>query len=282
MERLPRRLHITLMATILFSIFALEPTPSSTAVPASPQRASPLTSLSPLTPQMTALREPAAPAWPAPPITPLVTPQDLRAAVERKPRRFDLFDEELGADARRRRLAELPFGSIMAQVSERHGVDGLLVAAIVESESGFNPAAVSPRGAVGLMQVMPPVGRVYGAKNLKDPRANLDAGSRYLRSLLEDYDGDLRLTLAAYNAGPAKVARYRGMPPYRETRTYVQRVLRLYRTHGDRAAAASLAAGSAEPKAPELAGFSIWQKGPGKSTDRLALRGMELPGLAGS
>lgn len=272
MERLPRRLHITLMATILLSIFALEPIPSSTAVPASPQRASPL---------MDALREPAAAAWPAPPATPLVTPRDLQAALEKKPRRFDLFDfdEELSADARRRRLAELPFGSIMAHVSERHGVDGLLVAAIVEAESGFNPAAVSPRGAVGLMQVMPPVGRIYGAKNLKDPRANLDAGSRYLRSLLEDYDGDLRLTLAAYNAGPAKVARFRGMPPYRETRTYVQRVLRLYRTHGDLAAAASLPAG---PEAPELAGFSIWQKGPAKSTDGLALRGMELPGLAGS
>jgi len=108
------------------------------------------------------------------------------------------------------------------------------VAAIVEAESGFNPGRVSPRGAVGLMQVLPSTAGGLGAagdKDLHDPRVNLDVGSRYLGRLIEDYSGDLELVLAAYNAGPGAVERYRGVPPYPETQEYVRRVLTLYDEH---------------------------------------------------
>lgn len=153
---------------------------------------------------------------------------DLDAALDPEPRRFGLFPQDLGEEARRDYLADLPYGSILAAAAERHQVDGLLLAAVVHAESNFSPRAVSPRGAVGLMQVRPSTGAIYGAKDLTDPSVNVDAGSRYLRSLLETYDGDLELALAAYNAGPAAVERYDGVPPFRETRAYVEKVLSRY------------------------------------------------------
>ena len=81
------------------------------------------------------------------------------------------------------------------------------------------------------MQVLPSTGEMYGVQNLTDPHVNLDVGSRYLRQLLRDYDGDLEMALAAYNAGPATVERYGSVPPFRETRDYVKKVLRLYEKH---------------------------------------------------
>lgn len=265
MERLPRRLRIAMMATTLITVFVFEPIPSSTAVPAAPQRASPLKD---------ALREPAPLEWPASPApSRVVTAQDLKAVIEDKPRRFDLFGEKIDADSRRRRLADLPYGSLIARVSERHGVDGLLVAAVVEVESGFDATAVSRRGAVGLMQIMPVAQRIYGNKDLKDPQANLEIGSRFLRSLLKDYDGDLRLTLAAYNAGPAKVARFGGVPPYPETRAFVRKVLRVYRTHHEKVAAAS-------PQLPWDTALALRQDGLVSPVERFALRGTNLPGTA--
>jgi soluble lytic murein transglycosylase-like protein len=118
--------------------------------------------------------------------------------------------------------------------AERYGVDGLLLAAIVRHESSFDPEIVSPKGAVGLMQLLPSTGRAYGAEDLFNPGVNLDAGSRYLSHLLALYDGDLELALAAYNAGPTAVARYGGIPPYRETRQYVRRVKAEYERLKDR------------------------------------------------
>lgn len=165
------------------------------------------------------------------PHVPVVTPRDLTAALANEPRRHTLLPVEHGEEARRRLLNELPFGSTMAVVAARHEVDGLLLAAVVETESRFVPTAVSPRGAVGLMQILPATGAMYGARNLSDPRVNLDVGSRYLRQLLKDYKGDLELALAAYNAGPAAVERYGGVPPFRETRDYVKKVLRRYEKH---------------------------------------------------
>lgn len=157
-----------------------------------------------------------------------VSSEDLDAALSPEPRRFGLFPQDLGEEARRDYLDDLPYGSILAEAAERHHVDGLLLAAVVHAESNFSPRAVSPRGAVGLMQIRPSTGAIYGAKDLTDPSVNVDAGSRYLRSLLETYDGDLELALAAYNAGPAAVERYDGVPPYRETRAYVEKVLSRY------------------------------------------------------
>lgn len=158
----------------------------------------------------------------------VMSPADLNAALDPEPRRFGLFQEDLGEEARRAFLEDLPYGSILATVAERHRVDGLLLAAVVEAESGFSPSAVSPKGAVGLMQLRPATGRIYGARDLTDPRVNVDAGCRYLRSLLETYDGDMELALAAYNAGPAAVERYDGVPPFRETRAYIEKVLARY------------------------------------------------------
>ena len=155
---------------------------------------------------------------------------DLDAALAPGPRQLSLFPP-IGPEEQRRFLRDFPFGTAMATMAERHRVDGLLLAAVVETESRFRPEAVSPRGAVGLMQVLPSTAKAYGAHNLSDPHINLDVGSRYLRRLIEAYDGDLELALAAYNAGPAAVERYRGMPPYRETREYVKRVLARYERH---------------------------------------------------
>ncbi|HSN85412.1 MAG TPA: lytic transglycosylase domain-containing protein [Thermoanaerobaculia bacterium] len=162
---------------------------------------------------------------------PVVTSRDLDAVLANKPRELTLLPEEPDLEAQRRLLNDLPFGNAMALAAERHEVDGLLLAAVVEMESRFRPTAVSPRGAVGLMQVLPATGAMYGRNDLSDPHVNLDVGSRYLRRLLRDYDGDLELALAAYNAGPAAVERYHGVPPFRETRDYVKRVLRRYEEH---------------------------------------------------
>jgi soluble lytic murein transglycosylase-like protein len=214
--------RVTLFST-LFLGFALLPSPSD---PAIPDRQS--------TFQDRALEEVAH--WMAgvpsrQPHVPVVTSRDLSAALANEPRRHTLLPEETDREARRRILNDLPFGSTMAAVAERHEVDALLLAALVEAESRFVPTAVSPRGAVGLMQVQPATGAMYGAGNLSDPRVNLDVGSRYLRQLLRDYKGNLELALAAYNAGPAAVERYGGVPPFRETRDYVKRVLRRYEEH---------------------------------------------------
>ena len=172
--------------------------------------------------------------------TRVVAASDLEAALATEPqpvRGFELFRSANAAGAARapeqRLLAELPFGQAIGDAARRNRVDGLLVAAVVEAESSFLPKAVSPRGAMGLMQVMPATAELDedDSKELFDPHVNLDAGCRYLGSLIEHYDGDLELALAAYNAGPATVARYGGIPPYEETRNYVDRVLARYSDH---------------------------------------------------
>jgi soluble lytic murein transglycosylase-like protein len=108
-------------------------------------------------------------------------------------------------------------------------MDPALVAAVARAESGFNPAAVSPAGAQGLMQLMPSTARGLGVTDPFDPAQNLDGGARYLRAQLDRF-GDPALALAAYNAGPGAVSRAGGIPPYAETQTYVQRVLGYYQS----------------------------------------------------
>ena len=117
------------------------------------------------------------------------------------------------------------FDPLITQLAARHGVDAVLVRAIVQVESAYEPRARSEKGAVGLMQVMPATGRVYGIRNLYDPAANLEAGIRHLKTLLDHLP--LEWALAAYNAGEATVQRYGGIPPFAETQDYVARVLRL-------------------------------------------------------
>ena len=120
------------------------------------------------------------------------------------------------------------FERLVADAARRHDLDPALVMAVIGIESGFQPQAVSPKGAQGLMQLMPATARDLGVADPFDPAANLDGGSRYLSSLVARYDGDLAKALAAYNAGMGAVARHGGVPPYEETRRYVRKILGRY------------------------------------------------------
>ncbi len=128
-----------------------------------------------------------------------------------------------------RTLPARPYAEIVADVSARHGVDPLLVHALIEAESAYRPTAVSPRGAAGLMQLMPATLARFGVADPYDPATNIDAGTRYLRILLDEFG--TRGALAAYNAGEAAVRRFNGVPPYAETRRYVGHVLALIDAH---------------------------------------------------
>ncbi len=117
---------------------------------------------------------------------------------------------------------------LVASVSAEHGVDPQLVDCVVRVESGYNPGARSHKGAMGLMQLMPSTASRHGVRNPYDPEDNVRGGVRELARLLELYAGNLQLALAAYNAGEGAVAKYGGIPPFRETRDYVVRVLSMY------------------------------------------------------
>jgi hypothetical protein len=114
--------------------------------------------------------------------------------------------------------------------SAAYHLDPDLVNSVIHAESGFNSRAVSPKGARGLMQLMPGTANQLGVNDAFDPQTNVDGGSRYLRELLERYNFDLVKALAAYNAGPQRVEQYRGVPPFRETRAYVARIVHEYNT----------------------------------------------------
>lgn len=115
---------------------------------------------------------------------------------------------------------------VVNAVSGRHHLDPDLINSVIHAESGFNPRAVSPKGARGLMQLMPQTASRLGVANSFDPSDNLEGGTRYLRELLERYNFDLIKALAAYNAGPGRVEQYHGVPPYYETQAYVARIIR--------------------------------------------------------
>jgi soluble lytic murein transglycosylase-like protein len=117
---------------------------------------------------------------------------------------------------------------LVREAAERHQVDPALVRAVIETESNWNPSAVSRKGASGLMQLIPTTGQRFGANDLFSPKQNVEAGVSYLKTLLERYNGNLDLALAAYNAGEGAVDRAHGVPSYRETRNYVQRVQEAY------------------------------------------------------
>jgi hypothetical protein len=122
-------------------------------------------------------------------------------------------------------LQTTPYGEIISAMSEAHGVDPLLVRALIQVESKYNPRARSSKGAMGLMQLMPQTAREYNLRNPYDPKSNIEAGIRRLKSLIDKWG--VELALAAYNAGEGAVARFNGVPPYRETQSYVSRILSL-------------------------------------------------------
>ncbi len=119
-----------------------------------------------------------------------------------------------------------PYGDLIFETARRHSLNPALVAAVVKTESNFQSRAVSPKGARGLMQLMPATASRFGVgrSEIHNPKRNLEAGATYLRWLLDRYEPNLDFALAAYNAGEGTVDRYRGVPPYRETRNYVQRI----------------------------------------------------------
>jgi soluble lytic murein transglycosylase len=120
------------------------------------------------------------------------------------------------------------YDEVIRSASDRHSIDADLVRAVIKAESDFNSSARSSKGAMGLMQLMPDTARLYNVLNAYDPVDNVEGGVRHLRMLLERFQGDLRLSLAAYNAGSGAVEKFGGIPPYVETREYVRRVLRFY------------------------------------------------------
>jgi soluble lytic murein transglycosylase-like protein len=147
-------------------------------------------------------------------------------------RRFKIFMRDLQKDKRLRTKLRFAasvnpaeYDQIISTCADKYGVSPSLVKAVIHAESGYNPNAVSSKGASGLMQLMPDTARSLNVGNTFDPRDNVEGGVKYLRFLLDTFRGDVSLALAAYNAGLGKVARYGGIPPYAETRTYVNRVL---------------------------------------------------------
>jgi soluble lytic murein transglycosylase-like protein len=155
-----------------------------------------------------------APVVPSPPLALLLLPPPQAApavSVESDP---DLDDEGM------------PFHGLIIEAAGRYEVDPHLIRAIILAESGYNPRAKSKKGARGLMQLMPSTAKALGVEDIYDPEENIDGGVRYFRSLLDRFDGDIRLALAAYNAGSRYVRHYAGVPPFEATRRYIKKVLR--------------------------------------------------------
>lgn len=147
-------------------------------------------------------------------------------------KRFKVFMRDLKKDRQLRTKLQLAssvnpaeYDQIIASCASKYGVNPSLIKAVIHAESGYNPNAISRKGASGLMQLMPGTARSLKVSNSFDPKDNVEGGVKYLRFLLDTFRGDVSLAVAAYNAGLNKVAKYGGIPPYNETRTYVNRVL---------------------------------------------------------
>jgi soluble lytic murein transglycosylase-like protein len=141
-------------------------------------------------------------------------------------------------------LAGIPYADFIQSAAQHHRVDADLIVSVITAESKFNPKAISRKNARGLMQLLPQTAARLGVKNIFDPEENIEAGTRYLRELLDRYDNNLALALAAYNAGPQRVELYKSVPPYRETVSYVRRIQETYKARKSSASAHTPAASS--------------------------------------
>jgi soluble lytic murein transglycosylase-like protein len=153
------------------------------------------------------------------------------AAVAEAPKTLTVISEQVRKDFFHR---EVPFGSIIYKEAKKNNIRPELVAAVVQAESKFKPAARSGAGAIGLMQLVPRTGRWMGAQDLTNPAQNVAAGAKYLRYLSERFDGNEMKIIAAYNAGEGNVKRFNGVPPFNETRNYVTKVRNYEREFKDR------------------------------------------------
>lgn len=125
--------------------------------------------------------------------------------------------------------SENDFSDLIRQAAHKYGVDAKLVDAVAKTESNYSPTAVSEVGAIGIMQLMPDTAASLGVNNIYDPKENIEGGVKYIKQLLNTFDGDVKKAVAAYNAGAQTVKNYNGVPPYDETQNYVNKVLDLYR-----------------------------------------------------